>query len=124
MTLTVFVQDRLDGRIVIVLCLFCACNDGQHDFGYECRLPRTTLLENVHVDDSSVPEDYEGPCLFNDYGTFTELAFTGDSDPGNQPYPYLPCETMTISNLTFASGKPWKLCANPQLTPVKEIIEN
>ena len=105
-------------------CLFGAHNDGQHNFGYECSLPRHITLENIHVDDSSVPEDYEGPCIFNDYHRFGELGDHAPNTSSADPYPYLPCKKMTITNLTFASGKKWKLCENPLLTPVEELIEN
>jgi len=100
--------------------MFSASNDGQHDFGYDCCMPHNILLENVHVDDSNVPEDYAGMSLWCNYNR----ALTPETkDTFKEKYPYAPCEKLTIRGLTTASGKPWKVCANPLLSPVKEIVE-
>jgi len=100
--------------------LLAASNDGMHDFGYDCCMPHSIRIENVHVEDTFVPADYDGLCLWNNYNALvkpeTKTSFT-------PLFHYAPCKKMTVHNLTTASGKPWKLCANPLLTPAEELIE-
>ena len=100
--------------------LFQSYNNEQHDYGYECTMPHTITLEDVHVDDSHVPEGYEGMFLWNNYngGVKPETV-----DSYEAKFPYKPCGRMIIKNLTCASGKPWQLCQNPLLKPAEEIVE-
>ena len=37
---------------------------GQHDFGYTCYMPERITIEDLHIDDSNHPEDYQGPAIF------------------------------------------------------------
>ena len=108
------------GRKVSAPCIFGGSNDGQHDFGYDCCMPRTITLDNVYVDDSNVPEEYAGPYLWNNYnGALNE----NTKDTFKEIYPYKVTEKMIIRDLSFASGKKWTLCANPLLKPAEQIIE-
>ena len=40
---------------------------GQHDFGYTCYMPEKIIIENLYIDDSSHPEDYQGPAIFSNF---------------------------------------------------------
>ncbi len=101
-------------------CILNSNNDGQHDFGYDCCMPHSIVMENVHVDDANVPEDYTGMFIWNNYNG---LVKPETKDTFEEKYPYKPCGKMVIRNLTSTSGKPWKLCANPLLNPVDELVE-
>ncbi|MDA3821315.1 MAG: hypothetical protein PF450_01695 [Bacteroidales bacterium] len=35
---------------------------GQHDFGYTCYMPERITIENLHIDDSNHPKDYQRPA--------------------------------------------------------------
>lgn len=96
-----------------------AVNDGQHDFGYDCCMPHTVTLENVHVDDANVPEDYDGMYLWNNYNVALKPE---TADTFVEKYPYAPCDKMIVRNLTCTSGKPWRVCPNPLLHPVREVV--
>ncbi len=98
--------------------VFGMSNDGQHDFGYVCSMPHNILLENVTVDDTHTPDGYGGASLFSNYNRLVNESNRGTF---NEPFPYQVCEKLTIRSLTFLSGKPFRVSANPSLTPVKEI---
>ena len=83
-------------------------------------MPHSIRIENVHVEDTFVPADYDGLCLWNNYNALVKPETKASFTP---LFHYAPCKKMTVHNLTTASGKPWKLCANPLLTPVEELIE-
>lgn len=79
---------------------FNASNDGKHDFGYVCELPRHLVIENLLIDDENAPEDYEGTFIFNKF----DRNFSED-----RPYPYVVPETVTLKNVRTKSGRGFKL---------------
>jgi hypothetical protein len=40
-------------------------NDGMHDFGYPCYMPREITIDGLFVDDSNHPDNYEGFYFFS-----------------------------------------------------------
>jgi hypothetical protein len=78
--------------------LLAASNDGQHDFGYPCFMPREITIDGLFIDDRNVPKNYQGVFLFTD----PDGAGAGGA---SRPFPYAPTEQVTIRNLTTASGK-------------------
>ncbi len=84
-------------------------NDGMHDFGYPCFMPREITIDGLFVDDSNHPEDYQG------------LYFLSDPDGGKdlkeaeRPFPYQLCRTLRVRGLTTASGK------KPRVSPSVHI---
>lgn len=90
--------------------LLGAANDGTHDFGYACSMPRTIEIDGLFVDDSNHPEGYTGLYFFTDPDRIHEG--DGALPPLDQrPFPYQPCQTLIVRNLSTASGQP------PQLSP-------
>jgi hypothetical protein len=89
-------------------------NDGMHDFGYPCSMPREITIDGLFVDDTNHPEEYQGLYLFTDPddmltgGAVTAL-------PADRPFPYLRCQKITIQVLTVASGR------EPQVSPNAEM---
>lgn len=82
-------------------------NDGQHDFGYPCSMPEKITIENLHIDDSHHPKDYQGPALFANFSPrFTDATYV-------EKYPYLRTREVVIKNVTTASGKPLQVSKNP-----------
>lgn len=78
--------------------LLSAGNDGQHDFGYPCFMPREILIDGLVIDDRNHPKDYQGAYLFTDPDG-REAAATA------RPFPYRLTEQVTIRNLTTTSGR-------------------
>lgn len=78
--------------------LLNASNDGQHDFGYPCFMPREIIIDGLVIDDRQHPEKYAGPYLFTDPDGETPSA-------APRPFPYRLSERVTLRNLTTTSGR-------------------
>jgi hypothetical protein len=83
--------------------LLSATNDGQHDFGYPCFMPREITIDGLVVDDAKHPKDYKGLFLFADPDVGVKTA--------SRPFPYRATERITIRNLATTSG------LKPQTSP-------
>ena len=83
-------------------------NDGSHDFGYECHMPREMTIDGLQVDDSNHPKGYQGMFLLGDPG------FKNESEC---PFPYVLTQKVTIRGLTTASGK------TPLISPNDRVKE-
>ncbi len=95
--------------------LFGMQNDGTHDFGYPCFMPKTIRIENLMVDESKSPKDYNGVLLLGD-----PLGKAKDK----RPFPYQLTETIQIKDFKPSSGKPPRVSNNPEITEaVKLVIE-
>ncbi|MBE0537235.1 MAG: hypothetical protein IH624_16350 [Phycisphaerae bacterium] len=84
-------------------------NDGMHDFGYPCFMPRDITIDGLFVDDSNHPKDYQGLYFFSDPDGGKEIK------QAERPFPYQPCRTLRVGRLTTASGKP------PRISPSADI---
>ncbi len=82
-------------------------NSGQHDFGYSCYMPERITIENLHIDDSNHPEDYQGPAIFANFNP----NITDDSYV--EKFPYVRTREVILRNVTTASGKALRISDNP-----------
>lgn len=88
-------------------------NDGMHDFGYPCFMPREITIDGLFVDDSNHPEDYQGMYLFSDPDGG---GGRGDGvDPADRPFPYTWCRKVAIRGLTTACGKKPRVSTDARL---------
>jgi hypothetical protein len=93
-------------------------NSGQHDFGYTCYMPERITIENLHIDDSNHPEEYQGPAIFADFNP----QMTDDSY--QEKFPYVRTREVILRNVTTASGKKLRLSDNPfMFKDVKVVID-
>ncbi len=93
-------------------------NSGQHDFGYTCYMPQRIIIENLHIEDSNHPEDYQGPAIFANFNP----EMTNDSY--REKFPYVKTEEVILRNVTTVSGKDLRLSDNPfMFKDVKVVIE-
>lgn len=82
-------------------------NSGQHDFGYTCYMPERITIENLHIDDSSHPEEYNGPAIFANFNRErTDETYV-------EKYPYVITKEVILRNVTTSSGKNLRLSDNP-----------
>ncbi len=82
--------------------LINASNDGQHDFGYPCHMPREIVVDGLAIEDRNVPPDYAGPYLFTDPdGSLAAAA--------PRPFPYRLTQQVTLRRVTTASGRPFRV---------------
>ncbi|MEX0987361.1 MAG: hypothetical protein WD052_07790 [Bacteroidales bacterium] len=82
-------------------------NSGQHNFGYTCYMPERITIENLHIDDSNHPDDYQGPAIFSNFNP----QMTDDSF--REKFPYIITREVILRNVTTASGKETRLSDNP-----------
>lgn len=95
-----------NGRTVAV-SLFSGSNSGQHDFGYTCYMPERITIENLHIDDTNHPEQYQGPAIFANFNPqMTEESYV-------EQFPYIKTKEVILGNVTVASGKDLRLSENP-----------
>lgn len=94
------------------LAMFSMSNDGTHDFGYPCSMPRVIQIEGLFVDDSNRSGDYAGITFFNDpLGPPRE----------DRPFPYRLTERLEVSGLKTASGLPPRVSDNPALVQAIKV---
>jgi hypothetical protein len=97
--------------------MFNVRNDGMHDFGYACSMPREITIDGLFVDDTNHPEDYQGLYFFTDPDAMS--AADGDiALAAERPFPYQRCQRLTVRGLTTASGKA------PLVSPNAEMQAN
>jgi hypothetical protein len=89
-------------------------NDGMHDFGYPCSMPREITIDGLFVDDENHPKDYRGLYLFTD----PDGAYAGSdgaTPAAERPFPYERCQQVRVRGLSTASGK------KPVVSPNEEM---
>ena len=96
--------------------LLNATNDGQHDFGYPCFMPREITIDGLVIDDRHHPKDYQGPYLFSDPNG--PAAATAE-----RPFPYQLTERVTIRNVTTASGRKLRTSPDAEFARQVRVIE-
>ena len=97
-------------------------NDGMHDFGYPCSMPREITVDGLYVDDRNHPGEYEGMFLFTD----PDSAQTG-MDPvapaAERSFPYKRSEKVTIRGLSTVSGKKPRVSPNDEAMETTVVVE-
>jgi hypothetical protein len=82
-------------------------NSGQHDFGYTCYMPERITIENLQIDDSKHPENYQGPAIFANFNPkMTDESF-------QEKFPYVITREVILKNVTTSSGKALRTSNNP-----------
>lgn len=80
----------------------------QHDFGYECHMPKTITIDGLQIDDSKAMTSYKGIWLFENINP----SRTSESAEQSMPNAYHVTEAVTVKGLTFASGKSLAISEN------------
>ncbi len=95
--------------------LFDMVNDGQHDFGYPCFMPREITIDGLVIEDRKVPAGYKGPFLFTDPDG-------KKADVKDRPFPYRQTERVTIRNLSTSSGLNFRISLNSEFNARVRVI--
>lgn len=118
-----------DGDIIIRNCKYIPANggkcdaviidgsnNGKHDFGYECYLPRTVTIDGLEIVDkrpSSSP--YSGPYVFSNINKdYSSSSYRAE-------YPMHITEKITVKGIVTASGKPLSVSSNKYMFAGLEI---
>lgn len=96
------------------LVMFTASNDGMHDFGYPCHMPKLIKIEGLQIDDATHSATYKGASYFNDPIGKTKQ---------NRPFPYRLTEKMEISGIKTASKLPLRICDNPEVANAIQVMQ-
>jgi hypothetical protein len=93
--------------------IFGMQNDGEHDFGYPCSMPRTVRIDGLFVDDSGGDKNYKGISIFT----------PPSRNPGNKaPFPYRLTERVEIRKLETTSGLPPRISDNEALNRAVKLV--
>ena len=101
--------------------LFLLWNNGMHDFGYLCSMPREVRIDGLFVDDSHAPADYDGMYFFTD-----PASHYGDEDvptAEERPFPYGVCQQVKYRHLMTTSGFKAKLSPNADISANTVVSE-
>jgi len=82
---------------------------GQHDFGYTCYMPETITIENLKIDDSNHPKQYDGPTIFSDFNPQRK------NQSYHEKFPYVLTKKVILKNVTTTSGKKLRLSDNASM---------
>jgi hypothetical protein len=91
---------------------------GQHDFGYTCYMPERIIIENLKIDDSNHPADYQGPAIFANFNP----KMTDDSYV--EKFPYVKTREVILKNVTTTSGKALRISDNTYMFRDVKIIDD
>jgi len=79
---------------------------GQHNFGYTCYMPERITIENLKIDDSNHPEQYNGPAIFGNFNSkMTDASY-------EEKFPYVKTKEVILKNVTTTSGKKLRVSDN------------
>ncbi|WP_339868764.1 alginate lyase family protein [uncultured Algoriphagus sp.] len=81
-------------------------NSGQHDFGYTSYMPEQIIIENLKIDDSNHPDDYQGPAIFGNFNS------ERTDDSYEEKFPYVLTKEVSLKNVTTTSGKDLRISNN------------
>ena len=97
------------GGSPISASLIGGANAGDHDFGYTCYMPERISIENLKIDDSNHPENYQGPAIFSNFNPqMTDGSY-------QEKFPFVRTREVLLKNVTISSGKTLRISDNPFL---------
>ncbi|MBO7176528.1 MAG: hypothetical protein J6W14_04080, partial [Clostridia bacterium] len=85
-----------------------ARNEGDHDFGYECGMPKAIVIDGLVIDDRHLPHDDLTYSLFPNYDK--------EFSP-NKPYPYGTPKQVIAKGIRTLSGREIRAFVNPLQYP-------
>ena len=85
--------------------MFVVENDGTHDFGYPCFMPKVVRIEDLTVGDPKHGNALKALVFFSDPG----LA------KGKRPFPYRVTELLEVSGLKIPGNVKPQVCSNPEV---------
>jgi hypothetical protein len=81
-------------------------------------MPERITIENLHIDDSKHPDNYQGPAIFGNINP----EMTNDSY--KEKFPYVITREVILKNVTTASGKELRVSDNAFMFRKVRITSN
>ena len=79
-------------------------------------MPERITIENLKIDDSKHPADYQGPAIFGNFNPrMTDNTYL-------EKFPYVKTREVILRKVTIASGKTLRLSDNPFMFKDVKII--
>jgi hypothetical protein len=95
------------GGKAVSAALISGSYSGQHDFGYTCYMPERITIDNLRIDDSKHPENYQGPAIFANFNPrVTDNTY-------QEKFPYVKTKEVILRNVTTASKRTLRTSDNP-----------
>lgn len=69
-------------------------------------MPERITIENLKIDDSNIPGDYEGPALFADFNPKMQ------DESYQEQFPYVKTKEVILKNVSTTSGKSLRISDN------------
>ena len=89
-------------------------NTEDHDFGYPTHMPRSIVIDGLHIDDSKHGSKYRGAFVLGNLNP--------KYSPSAKPkFPYKPVESISLKNVTTASKRAVSGCDNKVLSKVIKV---
>jgi len=92
--------------------VFRMSNDGTHDFGYTCSMPRNVKIDGLTIDDSKNRGKIKNLVIFPNA--------TGRSK-GKSPFPYRLTEKLEVSGLKLPEGASMKISDSPDIEKAVQV---
>tara|TARA_R110000737_G_scaffold351751_1_gene394947 strand:+ start:436 stop:2154 length:1719 start_codon:yes stop_codon:yes gene_type:complete len=89
---------------------------GQHDFGYTSYMPEKITIENLQIDDSNHPENYQGPAIFTNFNS------KNIDDSYQEKYPYVKTKKVILKDVTTKSGRSLRVSDNPYMFKDVKVV--
>lgn len=106
------------GGSPISASLIGGANAGDHDFGYTCYMPERISIENLKIDDSNHPENYQGPAIFSNFNPqMTDGSY-------QEKFPFVRTREVLLKNVTISSGKTLRISDNAFLFKDVKVTTN
>ena len=106
------------GGSPISASLIGGANASDHDFGYTCYMPERISIENLKIDDSNHPENYQGPAIFSNFNPqMTDSSY-------QEKFPFVRTREVLLKNVTVSSGKALRVSDNPFLFKDVKVTTN
>jgi hypothetical protein len=86
--------------------MFGMHNDGTHDFGYPCSMPRVVRIEGLYIEDSKLGKKHRGIVFFPD-----SIRHSGKA----RPFPVRMTERLEVRGVKTASGMKPRICDDPEV---------
>lgn len=91
---------------------------GQHYFGYTCYMPERIVVENLQIDDSKHPENYQGPAVFGNFNPEMK------DNSYVEKFPYVKTKEVVLKNVTISSGKAMRVSNNEFMFKDVKVISD
>lgn len=93
-------------------------NASDHNFGYTCYMPERISIENLKIDDSKHPENYQGPAIFSNFNPqMTDSSY-------QEKFPFVRTKEVLLRNVTTASGKALRISDNTFIFKDVKVINH